>query len=146
VVYVGDQVAELLKLSHLFLHFLFNSIHEVLGVKVHAILDVLQSVNASGQVLGHVSVIHAVHASGLQSHTELLQVRIIIQLGPVLEAARPSEDTGDRVGGSLLALLMLTVVASYSTYWKESARKCQCKKCRGCAFSAHLAFILSIPA
>jgi len=52
--------------------------------------------------------------AALQGHAELGQVWVVIQFGPVSEAAGPSINTSDGVGGGLLALLVLSVVPGYS--------------------------------
>ena len=47
----------------------------------------------------------------LQRVCELDHVGGVVQLAAMLQAARPREDRGDRVGGGGLALLVLPVVA-----------------------------------
>lgn len=59
-----------LELRELLLHVFLDSLHEVLGVQIHAFLDVLQAVDAAGQILGHLATVHAVNASGFQGSAE----------------------------------------------------------------------------
>jgi len=59
-----------LESSELLLHVLLDGVHEVLGVKEHSLLDVLQAVDAAGQVLGHVTVVDGVDASGLEGQAK----------------------------------------------------------------------------
>lgn len=56
--------------GELLLHVLLDGLHEVLRVEVHALLGGLHAVDADGQVLGHVAVVHAVHAGRLQGDAE----------------------------------------------------------------------------
>ena len=59
-----------LELAHLLLHVLLHGLHEVLGVEEHALLDVLDAVDAAREVLGHLAAIHAIDASRLKGLAE----------------------------------------------------------------------------
>ena len=63
-----------------------------------------------GQVLRHVAGLDGVHTHPLQRVRELGERRIVVELGTMREPARPREDGGHRVGGGLLALLVLAEV------------------------------------
>ena len=63
-------VFSLLKLRKLLLHVFLDSLHEVLSVQIHAFLDVLQAVDAAGQILGHLAAVNAVHAGRFQGSAE----------------------------------------------------------------------------
>src|SRR5690606_31022798 len=62
------------------------------------------------EVLRHVARLDAVDADALQRLRELREVGVVVQLRAVCQPSSPREDRGDRVGGGLLALLVLPVV------------------------------------
>src|SRR5262249_43053305 len=59
------------------------------------------------QVLGHLAGFDRVDAHLLQPLGELLYVGRAVELASIPETARPGIDRGDRIGGCLLALLVL---------------------------------------
>lgn len=72
---------------------------EIFGVKEHALLDVWQSVNAGGQILGHFTGFDGVNACLLQRQSKTSQFRCVIELGTVFKTACPCIDRCDRIGG-----------------------------------------------
>ena len=99
-----------LQFGEFLLHVLFHSLHEVLGVEEHTLLDVLESVDAPGQVFGQHAVVDGVHASGFEGIAEIEEILVSVELGPVSQTSGPGVDAGNGVGGGLLSFLMLTVV------------------------------------
>ena len=81
----------------------------------HALLDISKAMNATSQVLGHLARVDAVHASGLQGHAELGQVRVIVQLSAMSQAPGPSINTSDGVSRGFLAFLMLPIMPSHGS-------------------------------
>ena len=77
----SGQVTDL-QLGELLLHVLLDGDHEVLGGEVHALLHVLKAVDAAGQVLGHVAVVDAVNAGGLQSKAEPGKCNNYVEVAP----------------------------------------------------------------
>ena len=65
---------ENLQFGKFLLHVLFHSLHEVLGVEEHALLHVLQSVDASGQVFGQQAVVNGVYAGSFEGIAETEKV------------------------------------------------------------------------
>src|SRR6516164_4862814 len=70
----------------------------------------LVGADEQGEVLCHVALLDRLHANLLERVGELAELRIVVELGAVGEAARPGEDRGDGIGRGLLAFLMLAVV------------------------------------
>ena len=99
-----------LQFGEFLLHVLFHSLHEVLGVEEHTLLDVLESVDTSGQVFGQHAVVDGVHASGFEGIAEIEEILVSVELGPVSQTSGPGVDAGNGVGGGLLSFLMLTVM------------------------------------
>ena len=66
---------------------------------------------SSAKVFGHVAGLDRRHAHLLQRIGEFLQLRGVVELGPMRQPAGPGKDRGDRIGRSLLAALMLAEVA-----------------------------------
>ena len=71
---------------------------------------VLSAVDGDGEVLGHVARLDSLDAGSLELRRVVVQHRVVVQLGAVQQAARPRKDRGHRVGGRLLALLVLAIV------------------------------------
>lgn len=80
-----------------YVQLLSDGFHEVHCVQIVAFLDILDAVNAAGEIFGHFARIHRFDASTLESARELLQILVTVEFGAMLEAARPSEDRGNRV-------------------------------------------------
>ncbi len=98
-------------LAQLLVEALRDLVDEVAGVEVVGPLDVGHAaLDAQRQVLGHEAGLDGVDAGGLEGGRELGQGGVGVQLGPVLEAARPREDGRDWVRARLAARLVLTVV------------------------------------
>ena len=77
-------------------------------------MGLLVSVDANREILGHEAALHSLDANGLEVVCEDGKGLVVVQLGPVLQPARPGVDGGDRVGRGLLPLLVLAEVASDS--------------------------------
>ena len=90
-----------LQFGEFLLHVLFHSLHEVLCVEEHTLLDVLESVDAPGQVFGQHAVVDGVHASGFEGIAEIEEILVSVELGPVSQTSGPGVDAGDGVGGGL---------------------------------------------
>lgn len=82
---------------------------EVFSVQIHALGDVGRSVNTNGQVFCHLTSLDRINAGLFQAQCESFQLRRVVELGSMSEAASPSEDRRDRVGRGRLTFLMLTV-------------------------------------
>ena len=61
--------------------------------------------DTTSQVLGHHARVDGVYTDLLQGGTEVLQVSVVVQLGPVLQTTGPGKDTGDGVGAGCVALI-----------------------------------------
>lgn len=71
--------------------------------------------NRESEILGHHSIyINHFNTRGLKITTPLLECFILVKFGPEGETAGPREDARYRVGASLLALLVLSVMTSNS--------------------------------
>lgn len=54
--------------------------------------------NTDGQILGHVTRLDSLDTHCLQSFAEAAQLGIVVQFGPVQQAASPGEDGGWKTG------------------------------------------------
>lgn len=54
-------------LGHLLGQVLTDGLQEVIGVKVHSLLEVLEAVDAACQILGHLARVNGVHTRSLQT-------------------------------------------------------------------------------
>src|SRR3954462_6383664 len=95
-------------LRHRLLEVLVNLVEEALGGE-----PLLVGAHQQRQVLGHVAGFHGGDADLLERIRELGERGVVVELGAMRQAPRPGEDGGHRVGGGLLALLVLTIVARY---------------------------------
>eukprot|EP00128_Syssomonas_multiformis_P005792 Colp12_sorted_trinity150504_noHs@29020 len=75
---------------------------------LHAALD------GDGKILSHLACFDGLDAHSLKSISEEGELLVAVELGTVGKTTGPGKDRGDRVGGGLLALLVLTVMASDS--------------------------------
>src|SRR3712207_2337930 len=73
----------------------------------------LLGADQEGEVLGHVAGLYRVDADLLEGLGEAGELLVVVELGPMAKAAGPGEDRRDGVGGGLLALLVLAVVAGH---------------------------------
>src|SRR5262249_26888620 len=62
------------------------------------------------QVLGHEARLDRGDRDLLQGRREFRELGVVVELGAVREPARPGIDRGDRIGGRLLALLVLAIM------------------------------------
>ena len=76
-------------------------------------LALLVGADQQREVLGHEAGLDRIDADLLQRLGELRQFLVVVELGAVGEALRPSEDRGDRVGRGFLALLVFAIVARH---------------------------------
>lgn len=84
-----------------------NGFKEVLGVEIHVRGDIRKTpVNRTGQVLRHLPRLDTLNARVFQGLGESFELGVVVQLGTVLETARPCKDRSDRIGRRLLSLLM----------------------------------------
>ena len=63
-------VHSVLERGHLLLHVFLDSLHKVLGVEEHALLDIFDAMDAAREVLGHLAAVDTVDAGGLKGGTE----------------------------------------------------------------------------
>src|SRR5437016_14254953 len=97
-----------------------NSRHRLVQIGVDLVEEaggrepLLLGADEEREVLGHGAGLDGVDAHLLQGGREPGERRVVVELGAMRKPARPGEDRGDRVGRSLLSLLMLAVVARYS--------------------------------
>lgn len=90
-----------------------NGIHVLVGGNI---VLALRLASGKGKILGHDTVnIDSVNASLLKALSKGDNLRGVVELATLDETTGPGEDGGNGVGGGLVALLMLTVVASDST-------------------------------
>jgi len=94
----------------LFLQIIGELIHELECFQIIGSGDVVHALDAYGKVLSEVTRLDRVDADLLQRFGEMSQTRILVQLGAMQQSAGPREDGGDRIGGGLVALLVLTIV------------------------------------
>lgn len=92
-----------------------NSIHELEGVKVAISGDLHSSLDADGQILGHLATLDGLDDGSFQSLGEVLELLVLIKLGSVEKTTGPGIDRGDGVGGGLFTLLVLSVVTGNGT-------------------------------
>lgn len=89
------------------------------GVKVlvgGGVVLALRLAGSQGKILGHDTVdIDSVNTGLLEALSKGNNVGGIVKLATLDKTTSPGEDGGDRVGGGLVTLLVLTVVASDST-------------------------------
>ncbi len=93
------------------LEVLINLVHEDLSAEVVGTFSDLVSVDANGEILGHVALLNGVNDCLFEGVGELGEELVVVKLGSVVETAGPGEDRGNGVGGSGLTLLPLSVVA-----------------------------------
>lgn len=60
--------------------------------------------NEDGKILGHSTIFNSFNDGIFQMVTEVVEFLVVIELGSVEETSSPSEDGGNRVGGSFLTL------------------------------------------
>lgn len=63
-------------LFHIFLH----GIHKVFGIQIHAFFYVLESVNTTRQILGHVAIVNTVHTSTFQGQAEPKREQFVVNI------------------------------------------------------------------
>ena len=69
--------------------------------------------NQNSKILGHAALFDSFNNSSFQLVTEVFEFLVSIEVSSVEETSGPGEDGGNRVGGSLLAALVLAVVAGH---------------------------------
>lgn len=74
------------------------SLEEVLCVEVHVWLHILDTMDATSQILGHESRVDRIHARFLQRLAEQAEFVVSVKLGPVFQTSGPGEDGGYWVG------------------------------------------------
>jgi hypothetical protein len=91
---------------------LLYSSDEIAGISVAALGHVVSIVNADSQILSHISLLDGLNSCSFQGFAEVVELLVIVELGSVHQSSSPGEDRGDRVGGSLLSFLMLSIMPS----------------------------------
>lgn len=114
----------------LFLMFIISSWYLQLGLEqaLHAPLHRVQVLGRGNvilagslatckrQILGHDAVdVDGVDARLLEAFSKGYDFRSLVENSTLDETAGPGEDRGDGVGGGLIALLVLTIMASHGT-------------------------------
>lgn len=95
----------------LFLQVVGEFVHKIERFQVIGPGDVVHAFDAYSEILGHEAGLDGIYTDLFQCLGEVLQTRITVELGAMHQSSRPREDGGDRIGGRLLAQLILTVVS-----------------------------------
>ena len=103
-----------LRAGHLLVKVLGDGVQEVHCVKIHAILDIRQSVNASGQILRHLARVDRVDTGLFQQLGKASQFGVAVQFSTVLQSPGPGEDRRDWVGRSRAAFLVLPETTQFA--------------------------------
>lgn len=92
------------------LNFFSNLFDKVHGFEPFVSYHIIWAFDADGQVFCHESVLNSLDDWSFQGFDEILQFLVLVELGPVKGTSSPSENTGNEIGGSLLALVMHSVM------------------------------------